>query len=190
MRFLRSLQALIGCDSDGDSESIFCDSTLLRFDTFFCFSLRKFWRFQAPDSGNRAIRDSVPLPKGPKDQKKFEISSEIENSSEIEIFEPATHRGPIFCGEIETSRLKFLSEIKNFDRDQIFRSRSNIFDRWALWVSIPRYCNTIAAIPHIARYFFREVPCPSFSCFLEIPCLFPLLAFFFRGFFPSFLRTL
>ena len=53
--------------------------------------------------------------------KKFEIS--IEN----EIFDRATHRGPIFCGEIETSRLKFSSDIKktsieieNFDRDQIF----------------------------------------------------------------------
>ena len=38
-----------------------------------------------------------------------------------------------FCGEIETSRLKFSSEIKNFDRDQKFRSGSNFFDRWALW---------------------------------------------------------
>ena len=39
-----------------------------------------------------------------------------------------------FVGEIETSRLKFSSEIKNFDRDQKFRSGSNFFDRWALWV--------------------------------------------------------
>ena len=53
---------------------------------------------------------------------------------ENEIFERATHRSPIFCGEIETSRLKFSSEIKNFDRDWKFRSRSNVFDRWALWV--------------------------------------------------------
>ena len=30
----------------------------MRFDSFFCFSLRSFWRFQARDSGNRAIRDS------------------------------------------------------------------------------------------------------------------------------------
>ena len=44
----------------GDSESIFRDSTLLRFDTMscLCFTLRKFWRFLARDSGNRAIRDS------------------------------------------------------------------------------------------------------------------------------------
>ena len=34
----RSLYALIGCDSDGDSESIFRYSTLLRFNSFFCFS--------------------------------------------------------------------------------------------------------------------------------------------------------
>ena len=38
-----------------------------------------------------------------------------------------------FVGEIETSRSKFSSEIKNFDRDQKFRSGSNFFDRWALW---------------------------------------------------------
>ena len=54
----RSLETLTCCDSDGDSESIFRDSTLLRFHSFFCFSLRNFWRFQARDSGNRAIRDS------------------------------------------------------------------------------------------------------------------------------------
>ena len=54
--------------------------------------------------------------------------SGLKISSENEIFERATHRGPIFCGEIETSRLKFSSleiknfesEIRNFDRDQIF----------------------------------------------------------------------
>ena len=34
-----------------------------------------------------------------------------------------------------TSRLKISSEIKHFDRDQKFRSRSNFFDRWALWDS-------------------------------------------------------
>ena len=45
-------------DSDGDSESTFRDSTLLRLDSSFCVSLRKFWRFQARDSGNRAIHDS------------------------------------------------------------------------------------------------------------------------------------
>ena len=44
---------MIGCDSDGDSESIFCDST-----RFCCFSLRNFWRFQTRDSGNRAARRS------------------------------------------------------------------------------------------------------------------------------------
>ena len=58
----RSLQALIGCDSDGDSESIFRDSILLRFHSILCFSLRNFWRFQARDSGNRAVRDSRSVP--------------------------------------------------------------------------------------------------------------------------------
>ena len=43
--------------------------------------------------------------------------SRLKISIENEIFERATHRGPIFCGEIETSRLKISSEIENFDRD-------------------------------------------------------------------------
>ena len=34
---------------------------------------------------------------------------------------------------IETSRLKFSSDIKTFDRDSKFRARLNFFDRWALW---------------------------------------------------------
>ena len=52
-----------------------------------------------------------------------ERSKKFEISSENEIFERATHRGPVLSGEIETSRLKFLSEIKNsieienFERD-------------------------------------------------------------------------
>ena len=44
--------ALIRYDSDGDSESIFRDSTLLRFGSVFCFSLREVL------ARNRAIRDS------------------------------------------------------------------------------------------------------------------------------------
>ena len=63
-----------------------------------------------------------PLPRGPKDQKNSRFRSRLKISIENEIFERATHRGPIFCGEIETSRLKFSSEIKNFDRDQFFWS--------------------------------------------------------------------
>ena len=93
------------------------------------------------------MRSGLPGPKNPKSSamktttwrcsiiqraqrsKKFKISIEIENFDlENEIFERATHRGPIFCGEIETSRLKFSSaarskisiETENFDRDQIF----------------------------------------------------------------------
>ena len=77
------------------------------------------------------------LPRGPKDQKNSRFRAGLKISSENEIFERATHRGPIFCGEIETSRLKFSSEIKNFDRDRNFRSGSNFFDRWALWVRGP-----------------------------------------------------
>ena len=57
-----------------------------------------------------------------------------------------------FCGEIETSRLKFSSlKIKKFDRDWKLRARLNFVDRWALWVPrnrrifstvVSRYCNT------------------------------------------------
>ena len=42
----------------------FCYSTLLRFHSILFFSRRKVWRFQACDSGNRAVRNSrdpVPL---------------------------------------------------------------------------------------------------------------------------------
>ena len=82
----------------------------------------------------RGVFANNRLPRGPKDQKNSRFRSRLKISIGNEIFERATHRGPIFCGEIETSRLKFSSEIKNFDRDWKFRSRSNIFDRWALWL--------------------------------------------------------
>ena len=92
--------------------------------------------------------DPLPptLPRGPKDRKNSRFRSGLKISSENEIFERATHRGPIFCGEIETSRLKFSSEIKNVERDQKFRSGSNFFNRWALWVSVPPRCLDLAKI--------------------------------------------
>ena len=58
-----------------------------------------------------------PNPRGPKDQKNSRFRARLEISSENEIFERATHRGPTFCGEFETSGLKFSIEIKNFDQD-------------------------------------------------------------------------
>ena len=61
-------------------------------------------------------------PRGPKDQKNSRFRSRLKISIENEIFERATHRGPFFCGEIETSRLKYSIEIKNFDRDLFFLS--------------------------------------------------------------------
>ena len=78
------------------------------------------------------------VPRGPKDQKNSRFRSGLKISSENEIFERATHRGPIFCGEIETSRLKFSSEIKisieikNFDRDQFFLIVGPSGSRWGL----------------------------------------------------------
>ena len=65
------------------------------------------------------IREKSVLPKPDpnKDQKKSTFRARLNISSEKEIFERATHRGPIFGEEVETSRLKFSSDIKNFDRD-------------------------------------------------------------------------
>ena len=72
--------------------------------------------------GKRPISTNVQFraphhPRGPKDQKNSRFRSRLKISIENEIFERATHRSPIFVGEIETSRLKFSSEIKFFDRD-------------------------------------------------------------------------
>ena len=56
----------MGCDSDGDSESIFRDSTLLRFDSFFA-SLCGIPGDSRPailGIARFAIRDSVPLSPG------------------------------------------------------------------------------------------------------------------------------
>ena len=58
-----------------------------------------------------------PLPRGPKDQKNSRFRARLRISSENETFERATHRGPIFCGEIEMLRLNISSKINNFDRD-------------------------------------------------------------------------
>ena len=49
----------IGCDSDGDSESIFRDSTAVRLNCLLLAA--EFLAIPAHDSRNRAIRDSVPL---------------------------------------------------------------------------------------------------------------------------------
>ena len=73
------------------------------------------------------------IPEAPRIKKFSRFRSRLKISIENEIFERATHRGSIFSGEVETSRLKFSSAIKNFDRDRKFRSRSIFFDRWALW---------------------------------------------------------
>ena len=58
----RSVSALIGCDSDGDSESIFHDSTSLRFGS--CFASRcgisGDSRPTILGTARFAIRDSVP----------------------------------------------------------------------------------------------------------------------------------
>ena len=62
----RSLSALTGCDSDGDSESIFRNSTLLRFDSFFASRCRMSGdsRPAIPGIVRFAIHDSVPLRSG------------------------------------------------------------------------------------------------------------------------------
>ena len=86
--------------------------------------------FPLPEKKN--IRNAPPTQRAQR-SKKFEISIEIENFDREWNFWASHPPRPFFCGEIETSRLKISSEIKNFDRDWKFRSRSNFFDRWALW---------------------------------------------------------
>ena len=59
-------------------------------------------------------------PRGPKDQKNSRFRSRLKISIENEIFERATHRGPIFCGGNGDI------EIKIFERGQKCRSRLKI----------------------------------------------------------------
>ena len=69
---------------------------------------------------------SQEVPRGPKDQKNSRFRSGLKISSENEIFERATHRGPIFVGKSRRrdrnfrARSKISIETKNFDRDQTF----------------------------------------------------------------------
>ena len=115
------------------------------FTTLFVRTIAKPLR-QLPPS---EAKNPPSFPQRAQRSKKFEIRSRLKISIENEIFERATHRGPTFCGEIKTSRLTFSSEIKNFDRDWKFRSRSNFFYRWALWV-LNKECSAQIAqnIPH------------------------------------------
>ena len=48
---------------------------------------------------------TLEFPEGPKIKNIRDFGARLKISSEI--FERTTHRGPIFCGEFETSRLKF-----------------------------------------------------------------------------------
>ena len=61
--------------------------------------------------------------------KKFEISSESENFERVKFSSelPTAISWGNWGGEIETSRLTFSSEIKNFDRDCNFRARVSRF---------------------------------------------------------------
>ena len=90
---------------------------------------------QIGDPPPKRRRRDVLSPRGPKDQNNSRFRSRLKISSENEIFRASHPPRLYFCGEIETSRLKFSSGIKNIDRDWKFRSRSNFFDRWALWGS-------------------------------------------------------
>ena len=64
------------------------------------------------------------------------------------MFERATHRGPIFCGEIETSRLKLSSEIE-------------FFDRGALWAP---FCGATGALWGLVTPFSRSLLQESKQC--------------------------
>ena len=63
-------------------------------------------------------------PEAPKIKKKSRFRARLKISSENEIFECATHRGPIFCGEFDTLRLKFSSETKIPIEIEIFNLES------------------------------------------------------------------
>ena len=75
---------------------------------------------KAPFSGPRDFKE----PRGPKDQKNSRFRSRLKISIETEIFERATHRGPIFVGGGGGGNRDI--EIKIFERDQKFRSRLKI----------------------------------------------------------------
>ena len=116
--------------------------------------------------------------RGPKRSKKSRFRVRLKISSENEIFERATHRGPIFfCGEFETSRLKFSSEIKIFNRDWQFRARLKFLifgpsgQRNRPNRRRTKYrehaCQKIRPWKRLELYFPWTVltRCPSFPCF-------------------------
>ena len=63
------------------------------------------------DRDSKARDSDKSEPRGPKDQKNSRFRSRLKISSESEIFERATHRGPIFCGGNRDV------EIEIFERD-------------------------------------------------------------------------
>ena len=65
---------------------------------------RQFWPQEGRLNNAQAL---CSCPRGPEDQKNLRFRARFKVSSENGMFERATHRGPIFVGEIETSRLKF-----------------------------------------------------------------------------------
>ena len=74
---------------------------------------------KSPNTGFDVFFDSFsgPAQRARRSKKKLRFRARVNMSSENEIFERATHATLFFCGEIETSRSKFASEIQNFDRD-------------------------------------------------------------------------
>ena len=72
------------------------------------------------------MQDFRKVPDGPQRSKNSRFRARLKISSEIEIFEQATHRGPIFVGKSRRrdwtfrARLNISIEIENFEWDLIF----------------------------------------------------------------------
>ena len=132
-------------------------------------------------------------------------------SSENVIFERATHRGPTFCGEIETSRLKFRARLKFRSRLKIssemefFRSLGPLGNLLLVFQGkafkapriqkaphvrelayeslIPRFCRAdLGRISYLGPANFRKIACKFLSEFYQRIFLALFSALFLQGF--------
>ena len=144
------------CSKTGGSHRCACEKISARGGGYRTFGgvptslkyYRAIWGISQRKYRNIARYGSTKLSQRAQRSKKFEISIEIENFDREWNFRASHPLRPYFCGEIETSRLKFSSEIKYFDRDWKFRSRSNVFDRWALWALLTHPKTTPMRLPN------------------------------------------
>ena len=138
-----------------------------RFWSSFWPTLRFFWGhfFCA------VIFERTPYPEGPnlKDQKKSRFRARLQISSENEIFEWATHRGPTFCGGNRDVEIEVAEQNWKVKRDWKFRAR---FFFWSLGpLGIPGFETRIfspfsKSKVHIFRHFRPDTAKnPRIPCF-------------------------